>query len=105
MGVDGGDDVLEQTRLLVDSPLRCCFPTKQPASTENGECEDRYQPAPAGLSGGSFHVEHLPRNARSSAGCIPLIVGNAMLDIGTTWAAKRGPPVLLNGCSGSPDPP
>ena len=57
VAVDGADDVFEEAGLLVDGTLRRCFSAKQPSSSQNGECEDRYEPTPAGLSGGSFHAD------------------------------------------------
>jgi len=47
----------EEAGLLVDGTLRGCFSAKQPSSSQNGECEDRYEPTPAGLSGGSLHAD------------------------------------------------
>jgi hypothetical protein len=42
MVVDGSNHVLEQTSLLVDGPLRRRLLAEEPASTDDGECEDRY---------------------------------------------------------------
>jgi hypothetical protein len=62
--IDRGDDVLEEARLLVDTPVGGRLSAEQPASTDDGEHEDSQEAAPTSSTRRCHHVELLPRNAR-----------------------------------------
>src|SRR6185503_7710582 len=87
VGMDGGDDILEQTSLLIDGPVRGRLPAEQPASTDDGEHEDGYEAAPPRSSRRSYHGVLLPRNARRSAGCTPL--GKGDLGYAYGWGVEQ----------------